>query len=78
MSLELGLQYVMKHRGRYDDFHTRYELAAQEACGKGGDDYRRFCQDLPRYTLSNKKQRASCAGSCAFPVRAIHLELHPF
>jgi RNA-directed DNA polymerase len=54
MSLELGFQYVTKHQGRYDDFHTHYELAAQEACGKGGDDYRRFCQDLPRYMSDDR------------------------
>ena len=60
MSLELGFRYVMKHRGRYDDFHTRYELAAQEACGKGGDAYDRFCQDLPRY-MSDERNLKSAA-----------------
>src|SRR4051794_359739 len=47
VSLELSFRDVEKHRGRYTEFLTLYEVAAAAARTAGSAAYEKFCSCLP-------------------------------
>jgi retron-type reverse transcriptase len=50
MSLELGFNYIARHRGNHADFGRRYQLAATEAVAISGPARRAFFANLLAYT----------------------------
>jgi hypothetical protein len=59
MSLELDFRSVTKHRGSYDQYLTRYELAAKAAFAAGGETYKCFCRDLRRYMADERNLKSA-------------------